>query len=168
MRVGPQGSPSAVPVAIFVLGYLILASGCSGGGPDAENSDSGQVFSLPGGVNLLVSGPVDGASDSNVPGTVAVVRDCLGVEIGDNSYVVVWPAGTTAGDGEEPGLVLPDGVEVTLGSEIEGAAASTPRPICRRQRSSFRAPARRSSKLQSSRLSTCCRSGFLIPVREQQ
>jgi len=126
VRASFPGSPS-VFTALAVLPPLTLAGCSSGGPPEGEDSGSGggQVFSLPGGVSLLVSGPVDGASDSSVPGTVAVVGDCIGVKIGDNSYVVVWPTGTTAGEGGDPGIVLPDGVEVALGSEIEGGGGFT-------------------------------------------
>lgn len=92
--------------AVAVAAPLLLA-GCSGGA---------QQVSTESGTTVLIAATAQGGMDAITRGTVEVVGSCLGVRLGTELSVVVWPSGaSTTGDSVEI-----DGQRVAVGDFFQG------------------------------------------------
>jgi hypothetical protein len=91
-----------------VAAVALLAAGCSGGG---------QQVSTESGTTVLIASAAEGGMDAITRGTVEVVGSCLGVRLGTDLTVVVWPSGaSTTGDSIEV-----DGRRVAVGDFFQGS-----------------------------------------------
>ena len=66
-----------------------------------------------------------GGMDALLHGVVRRSGDCLLLDPGGDATVVVWPRGTRWSAGDEA-VVLPDGLRVGLGDEVEGGGGYLP------------------------------------------
>lgn len=93
-----------------VLLASVLLTGC---GDDSRAVEAN-------GVTVLVAGDVDGASTQRLAGTLRVIDGCLGLQLAQNQWIAVFPAGTeVADDGQS--VTLSDGSELRVGDEIEAS-----------------------------------------------
>jgi hypothetical protein len=91
-----------------VAGTVLLAAGCSG---------AGQQVSTESGTTVLIASASTGGMDAITRGTVEVVGSCLGVRLGTDLTIVVWPSGaSTTGDSIEI-----DGQRVAVGDFFQGS-----------------------------------------------
>jgi len=94
----------------------VLLAGCGDESPgEGAGNDTG-----PNGEVLLVGEYSRNGDDALIGGDLAMAGDCLGLENRGQVDLVVWPAGTTFQDGDELGVVLPDGRTLHLGDPFSG------------------------------------------------
>ncbi|MCW2793315.1 MAG: hypothetical protein JWO76_2413 [Nocardioides sp.] len=96
--------------AVVIGGVLVpgLIVGCAGGG---------QQVSTESGTTVLLAPQAEGGMDAITRGTVEVVGSCLGVRLGTELSVVVWPSdASTTGDSVEI-----DGQRVAVGDFFQGS-----------------------------------------------
>ncbi len=90
-------------------GVLVLA-GCSDG-EGAEPSAGPTAIEMPvSGATLLVAGPVDEVAGERITGKPVIVNGCLGAQSGTETFLVVWPSGTTLDRSDTDSLKLGDRV----------------------------------------------------------
>lgn len=112
---------NSCPVVLAAL--LLAAAGWAGAvpAPPSEVSADGRFVQAAGAEGLVwahARGSGDGV-EAHVTGTMTLVAACGSVlSAGGPSYPVIWPAGTTVGDGQ---IVLPDGEAVPPGVGVSGA-----------------------------------------------
>jgi len=93
-----------------------VLSACGG----AEVVDAGDV-------TVLVGERSGDGMAALLPGRLAVVDGCLGVQSeGDAAYVVVWPHGTEVVDEDPLTISVPDDGEHVLGDELEVGGGESP------------------------------------------
>lgn len=114
---------SAILAAAALLGSLAIAVGvvgCTGGdGTDGPTIVEGD------GLRLLVAGKVPpGGPDARITGTVALTKgNCLGLDVGEQTALVVWPNGTKITDGR--GVDVPDADTLQIGDSIDATGGSS-------------------------------------------
>lgn len=86
----------------------LLLAGCG---------DQGQAVEV-NGVTFLIAGNRSGASDQRIVGTLRELDGCLGLELGENRWIAVFPEGS---EPAEDGLsvTLSNGDELRVGDRIE-------------------------------------------------
>jgi hypothetical protein len=100
-------------------GVLVL-TGCSGDDESAEPTTDPTVVEMPvSGSSLLVAGPADEVSDERLTGKPVFVNGCLGAETGNQTFLVVWPSGTTVDRSDSDAIVL-DGEVLEPGGSFIG------------------------------------------------
>ena len=105
-----------------LVGTALLAwtlSGC--GGAEVAVVDD---------VTVLIGARSGSGMDALLPGRLAVVDGCLGLDYEDGAvaYVVIWPHGTEVVRDNPLTLALPDGEEYQLGDQLQvgGGESSSP------------------------------------------
>jgi hypothetical protein len=101
---GMRSSGWLIPLAAASL----LLSGCG------ENAKAVETN----GVTVLVAGNQSGGSDVRIVGTIREINGCLGLELGENRWIAVFPEGSeVAEDGRS--VTLSSGSELKVGDKIE-------------------------------------------------
>ncbi|MBU2075042.1 MAG: hypothetical protein KKE65_03765 [Actinobacteria bacterium] len=96
-----------------LLATALLAGSLSGcGGAEVTVVDD---------VTVLIGARSSSGMDALLPGRLAVVDGCLGLDFEDGAvfYVVVWPHGTEVVRDSPLTLALPDGEEHQLGDQLQ-------------------------------------------------
>lgn len=103
--------------ALAMAGSLLMLTGCGG----ADVVDAGDVTVLVG------EGSGDGMT-ALLPGRLAVVEGCLGLESQDvdAAHVVVWPHGTEVVDEDPLTISIPDDGEYEVCDELEVGGGASP------------------------------------------
>lgn len=87
-----------------VCGVLVL-SGCGGDEESPEPTSGPTAVEMPvSGHQLLVAGPAPTVHDERISGTPVFINGCLGAQAGTESFLVVWPSGTTLAGSESDAL----------------------------------------------------------------
>lgn len=120
-----QGPGSRLAIAGWLAGLFFVVVGCSEEevpGPDLLRSIGPVIFTQEDGVAMIVAGQHDGAVEDPLTGTLVTIGKCVGVRIGDQEMVAVWPSGTAllpAGEVRLPGgAALEPGDEFSARGEV--------------------------------------------------
>lgn len=104
---------------LLALCSVTLGAACSGGSEVMTMTDGTRVVAGPGS---------SGGTDAVQEGTLVVVEgDCLGIVIGDEDYLAVFPSGTKLVDGESAIKIGSKRYEV--GDEITGTGGAYTEPF---------------------------------------
>lgn len=98
--------------AVVVMVTAVLAIGCA--------RDPRTVEVVPGAQEsvVLVAPPADSAGEAIVGGTLVLIEGgCVGLRVGEEVELAVWPSGTTP-LADEPGVDLPRLGAFALGDEV--------------------------------------------------
>ena len=101
------------------LTVLVVMAGCASGAKVIEVGDE---------VKLLVAPRADSGDDALLKGELTVLGGCVGVA----DTVVIWPHGTTALDGQELRITVPDLGTFALGDEVAIGGGMAQEPPARR------------------------------------
>ena len=117
----PRGwAQTAMLLAALVA---VGASGCS----RLPFGASASTQTLADGSGFLVAAPANAESDAGISGRLALIGDdCVGLQgpPGEGGDVLAFPHGTHPSD-DGRSIVLPDGLEITLGDSISGGGGFT-------------------------------------------
>lgn len=119
-----HGRGSRWAIAGWLAGVSLVAAGCAEEpepGPDVLRSIGPVVFTHEDGISMIVSGPSEDAMTEPFSATLVTVGRCMGVRIGDQEMVAVWPTGTALLPAGE--MRLPGGAAVKPGDEFEALGA---------------------------------------------
>ena len=117
--------PRLRPVALLAALVAVGASGCSLLSFEADSGASTQT--LADGSGFLVAAPTNFFPEAIVSGRLALIGDdCMGLEglPGERGDVLAFPHGTRASD-DGRAIVLPDGLQITVGDQITGGGGYT-------------------------------------------
>jgi hypothetical protein len=106
-------------VVTAACGALLL-SGC-GSEDEAANATPGPTtVQMPvSGHSLLIAGPADQVADERLTGKPVFVNGCLGAQTGTQTFLVVWPDGTTVAGSDSDALEY-DGEVLEPGGSFVG------------------------------------------------
>jgi hypothetical protein len=95
---------------ITLAATCLLLSGCGEKAKAVETN----------GATVLVAGNQSGGSDVRIVGTIREINGCLGLELGENRWIAVFPAGSeVAEDGLS--VTLSNGSELKVGDKVEAS-----------------------------------------------
>jgi len=97
---------------------VIVLAGCGTGGQTTISRGSSTIYVHSG--SLLPRG----GDDALIEGTVVARDGCVLLGIGDATYPVVWPSGTSITDDDPLTLRLRSGDEVGVGGTVRGGGGS--------------------------------------------
>ena len=129
-------------VRVVVLGLALALTGCSGSEDpvtpaepstaEATGGDAGGVATLqvPGDQQLTVlvrTASAEGTGDALVSGELTASGECVGVQVEEAVYPLVFPEGTAA---QDTAVVLPDGTSLEYASTVRlgGGFHTSPLP----------------------------------------
>lgn len=106
-------------LATAVCGVVAL-SGCGGDDESPEATAGPAVVTMPvSGHSLLVAGPADDVQDERLTGKPVFVNGCLGAQTGTQTFLVVWPDGTTVAGADSDSIEY-DGQVLEPGGSFVG------------------------------------------------
>lgn len=119
-------------IAGCLAGLSWLVAGCTEeSGPDLLRSIGPVIFTHSDGFAIVVAAQSDDLVQETLTGTLVVIEKCVGMRIGDQEMVAVWPSGTALLPAGE--LRLPGGGALKPGDEFnalgELVSGPLPRPV---------------------------------------